>query len=174
MAACRVIVVDDNRVILDVLTRTLSGCGYDVSATTRPHEALNIVRSQPPFDLVLSDVVMPEMHGTDLVREIAQLTPETACILMTGGVHEATSLPSGVPILYKPFLRNDLIAAVERAIARSAELKLKLRESIAECSETVRKSMRLRSESQEVRRRSIESRDRRRLEREQRNDKPEQ
>src|SRR3954452_23273511 len=112
-------VVDDDRANLNVFTKLLSRRGYDVCPVGGPREALEIVRNQPPFDLVLSDVIMPEMQGTDLAREIARLAPETAFILMTGSVFDASRISLGVILLRKPFREKDLITAIERAIAGS-------------------------------------------------------
>jgi DNA-binding NtrC family response regulator len=115
-----ILIVDDNALLLNLLGVLLKRQGYDVLRAEGPGEALAILtRHASPVDVVLSDIAMPEMRGTELVRKCAQITPLTECLLMTGGIVDASEVPPGVPILRKPILRADLIAAVESAIARS-------------------------------------------------------
>jgi CheY-like chemotaxis protein len=84
-----------------------------------PRQALEFVRSQAQIDVVLSDVRMPEMQGTDLVSKLAEMLPQTTCILMTAGICEPDDVPKGVPLLRKPISTPDLIAAVKDAIAQN-------------------------------------------------------
>jgi FixJ family two-component response regulator len=63
--------------------------------------------------------MMPEMRGTDLIREIAQVAPQAAFILMTGGPVDPADVPAGVHLIRKPFSTPDLVAAIQRAIASS-------------------------------------------------------
>jgi FixJ family two-component response regulator len=60
---------------------------------------------------------MPEMRGTELVREIVRLSPETACLLMTG--YFPSDVPDAVALLRKPFTLQELVSAVEAALAQS-------------------------------------------------------
>jgi two-component system, cell cycle sensor histidine kinase and response regulator CckA len=124
VASARVLIVDDEPLLLEAYARTLRRNGYDVFPVNRPSQALEIVRSAP-IDVVLSDVMMPEMCGPDLVREVEHLSPETACVLITGAVVGSLKRPPDVPLLRKPFSQRDVIAAVEEAIARSARLRAK-------------------------------------------------
>jgi DNA-binding NtrC family response regulator len=123
MATARILIVDDEVSYLDALSRTLSRQGYDVLPAAGPRQALEIIRNTPPVDVVVSDVMMPEIRGTDLVREVAQTSPQTACILMTGGAVDWADIPQGVPVLRKPLSTGDLIVAVQHAAARSARLR---------------------------------------------------
>ena len=105
---------------LTALGRLLNRQGYDVVQANRSCEALDLIRNEPPFDVVLSDVTMPGTGGTGLVREIAQMSPHTACVLMTGGVMDPADVPKGVPLLRKPLSRRELAAVVEEAAVCSA------------------------------------------------------
>jgi two-component system, cell cycle sensor histidine kinase and response regulator CckA len=125
VVSARVLIVDDEPLLLEAYARTLRRNGYDVLKAARPSQALEIVRSHPRIDIVLSDVMMPEMCGPDLVREVEHLSPETACVLITGAVVGSLERPPDVPLLRKPFSQRDVIAAVEEAIARSARLRAK-------------------------------------------------
>ena len=120
MAAARILIVDDDVILLDVLGRTLRRQGYDVLLACHPREALTIVRQQAPIDVVLSDIMMPEMQGTELVREIAQISPQTAPLLMTAGPAQVTD---GIAVLRKPVSIQVLTSAVQAALEQSAQLR---------------------------------------------------
>jgi DNA-binding NtrC family response regulator len=115
VAAARVLIVDDEALYLNALSRRLHREGYDVLSASGPRQALKLIRTSAPIDVVLSDVQMPEVLGTELVREIAQTSPLSACLLMTGGLAALPDAPDGVPILRKPIPIADLLAAVEKA-----------------------------------------------------------
>jgi len=78
----RVLVVDDEPSICDVLSISLRKEGYDVTAETHPRKALDRFR-QERFDAVLQDLKMPDMDGIDLLREIKKFRPETVVVVMT-------------------------------------------------------------------------------------------
>jgi DNA-binding NtrC family response regulator len=120
MATARVLVVDDEKPILELATRALAAAGYEVSGASTAREALNIVHSGRPVDLVISDVMMPEIRGPELVTEIRQVSPSTRAVLMSGYV-DSSALSRDIPFLAKPFSARDLVLAVERALAAAAE-----------------------------------------------------
>jgi two-component system response regulator PilR (NtrC family) len=80
--ARRVLIVDDEQSICDVLSISLRKEGYEVASEINPRRALERFRQQT-FDLVLQDLKMPEMDGLDLLREVKQLRPQTVVIIMT-------------------------------------------------------------------------------------------
>jgi two-component system response regulator PilR (NtrC family) len=82
MAPWRVLIVDDEQSICDVLSISLKKEGYSVAAETNPKRALERLRKDP-VDLVLQDLKMPEMDGIDLLREIKKIREETVVIIMT-------------------------------------------------------------------------------------------
>ena len=143
-------VVDDDQVVLKVLSSMLRMAGHDVLAASGPRQALGIIKNQPPIDVLLSDVNMPEMAGTELVREAAQISPRTASLLMTGGVISSNEVPPGVAVLRKPIAKQDLLDAVQAAWKWSVELRERLAYEMERSSELKRHSQRLISESQEV------------------------
>jgi len=150
LATARVLIVDDEPLFLDVLDRTLSRAGYEVLPASGPRRALEIIRNEPPVDLILSDVEMPEMRGTELVREIARISPQTAAMLITGYISHSAKVPEGVPLLQKPISIRDLISAVQAALARSAELRAELQGTQERSAELRRESWQLRSEAREA------------------------
>ncbi|HEY7303030.1 MAG TPA: response regulator [Bryobacteraceae bacterium] len=155
MATARVLVVDDDSTLLDVVSRVLTRAGYEVLPANGAHQALEIVSNHHPYvDLVVSDLEMPAMQGTQLVREVAQISPQTAGLLMTGGILEPADVPNGVPVLQKPFAMSDLISAVEATLARSAQLSADFRRTCERSGELRQQSRKLLSEAVEARRRS--------------------
>jgi CheY-like chemotaxis protein len=86
----------------------------------RARQALEIVRNSGPVDVVVSDIGMPEMQGTQLVREVADLSPRTESMLTTGGSIDPAEIPEGVPVLKKPFSIPDLIT-LQATLARSTQ-----------------------------------------------------
>ena len=149
-AAARVLVVDDDALMLATVSEILSRQGYEVLPASGPRQALEIVRTPPPVQLILSDIAMPEMRGTQLVSEVFRLSPGTLGLLMTGDIACPSDVPEGIAIIRKPFSAQELILAVHSSLERSAELAARMRE-LAE------RNRRLRSELQEAVEKSIET-----------------
>lgn len=85
MGTERILVVDDEPSLVTMTTRMLERLGYTVMSTTSSAEALNLFRTQPDrFDLVLTDMAMPEMAGDRLARELLSIRPVMPIILCTG------------------------------------------------------------------------------------------
>jgi DNA-binding NtrC family response regulator len=121
--AVRVLVVDDERVILRSVSRMLEReGGYEVLPANGPRQALEIVENSAPVHLVVSDIEMPEMKGTQLIRAVAQLSPQTASLLMTGHLNPV-DVPDDVPVLKKPFSKQDLLSAVRAILTRQRNSK---------------------------------------------------
>ena len=119
MAVARILVVDDDKEILTLTCQMLILHGYEVLRATDSCQALEAVNKNP-IDLIVSDNQMPGMQGTDLIREIKQFSPQTACVLMTGSAIKSETVPDGVPVLTKPFSIQVLTSTVEAALARPA------------------------------------------------------
>jgi len=119
MPSIKVLVVDDEPAVLGLVASMLALPGYDIHSTTNPLQALELVRAEPDFDLVVSDVLMPEMRGPELVGKIKEICPSIAVVMISGHL-ASESLPSGVGFISKPFLLSDLWSVVERTLARSA------------------------------------------------------
>ena len=84
-----ILVVDDEEAVSRLVARFLTHLGYCVLQAANGEDALAIVRlRQPPVDLVLSDVVMPGMDGTELAGWILTECPGPAVLLMTGQLPE--------------------------------------------------------------------------------------
>jgi len=118
----RVLLVDDEASIIGVMKRSLESLGFEVSAFTRPLEALEAVRSGTArFDAVVTDHRMPGMSGSDLTRELRSLDPGLPVITMSGYlsdkvVEEGTQL--GVArFLNKPCSIEELAELLESVLA---------------------------------------------------------
>jgi CheY-like chemotaxis protein len=108
-----VLVVDDDPGVLRVTEAILRRKGYSPIAAPGPLEALHVSRSfQDAIDLLLTDIVMPEMDGVALAQLILTERPQTRVLLMSG----FADAQSRLPLLKKPFLVKDLIEQVSTVI----------------------------------------------------------
>lgn len=104
-----ILVVDDEREVLSVAVDTLETQGYAVLQTVDPFEALKMARrSAEPIDLLLTDVVMPLMHGVKLADEFRAIRPGAKVLFMSAYITEQVEdhgalLVPGVSLLVKPF-----------------------------------------------------------------------
>src|SRR5262245_12081348 len=121
MSAVTVLVVDDEPVVLKIVTEMLRHEGYEVFPAAGPRQALEFARKNPTIDLVVSDIDMPEMQGTELVCEVARISPQSARVLMTGGVVHPGQVPEHVWVLSKPFSAIELYTAAGAALEHSAK-----------------------------------------------------
>jgi CheY-like chemotaxis protein len=117
-AGIRVLLVDDNAAILRAVKRTLREC--DVVTETDPRAALGRIASGERFDVILSDLMMPDLPGPELYLAISAVAPDQAArvIFMTGGAttDDASRFieDGAVPVLRKPFDVDRLRAAILR------------------------------------------------------------
>jgi len=87
--AQRVLFVDDEEPLAFLARRALSRLGYDVSTFTNPAKALAAFRADPQrFDVVVSDLSMPQMSGFDLARELKALRPDIKIVVATGYIRD--------------------------------------------------------------------------------------
>ena len=117
-----ILVVEDEPDVRRMTERILGRAGYFVLATASGEEALGICGEEGRrVDLLLTDVVMPEMLGTDLVERVRASVPEIAVIFMSGYSHEvlapeALAEEEGTAFLEKPFDAGGLLRAVRRLL----------------------------------------------------------
>jgi signal transduction histidine kinase/ActR/RegA family two-component response regulator len=111
------VVEDDPRVSRSTVT-ALVELGHRTVAVAGGREALAELERDSGFDLIITDVVMPEMTGVELAREVSQLYPGLPVLFVTGYVGEAGTLEelAGADLLRKPFTVAQLAAAVENAL----------------------------------------------------------
>ncbi|MEH3159293.1 MAG: response regulator [Sphingomonas taxi] len=112
----RILLAEDDQVMREYLTRALERAGYAVSAVDRGTAAIPLLESER-FDLLLTDIVMPEMDGIELARRAAEMVPGLRVMFITG--FAAVTLKAGrempnARVLSKPFHLRDLVAEVDR------------------------------------------------------------
>ena len=112
--------VYDDRGVLRLTSRMLRMAGYRVLEAGSGPEALRLLGSESGIDLVLTDIVMPEMHGLELVDRALAAAPDLRILLMTGHALELTTQLGGreshLPLLLKPFSAEQLLAKVREAL----------------------------------------------------------
>ncbi|MGY4225042.1 signal transduction histidine kinase [Bradyrhizobium sp. USDA 4503] len=122
-ASERILVVDDNEDLLEVTSEMLTTFGYYVSCVGNAAEALRLLQSSQEFDLLFSDVVMPNgMSGVELAREAKRLRPGVKILLTSGYVRDELERHNAVdefPIIHKPFRLADLARRLQ-AMLREA------------------------------------------------------
>jgi len=112
----KILLAEDEQAMREYLARALEKSGYQVVAVDRGTEAAPLLESDE-FDLLLTDIVMPEMDGIELARHCSKVSPQTQVMFITGfsGVvlKAGESMPAA-KILSKPFHLRDLVLEVER------------------------------------------------------------
>ena len=108
-----ILLVEDDPTILDMGKRMLEGMGYMVLAADRPHHALQLAgKYGAEIDLLVTDVIMPEMNGWDLATHLARCHPQTAQLFMSGYTADIIArhgvLNQGVHFIQKPFTAREL------------------------------------------------------------------
>jgi CheY-like chemotaxis protein len=116
----RVLVVDDNEDLLNVTTTMLSTFGYQVSCAHNGAEALRTLQSDQPFELLFSDIVMPNgMNGIELAREAKRLRKDIKILLTSGyadGMLQRNNAVGEFSIIDKPFSLADLARRVQSTL----------------------------------------------------------
>jgi two-component system alkaline phosphatase synthesis response regulator PhoP len=119
----KILVVDDEPVVRELTVEILRRSGYAPQGVPSARDALELLE-QEHFDLVVSDVVMPEMTGVEFLYELRLRRPDLPVILMTGGSQEPERTTKAVQLgaaglLYKPFSHAQLKATVASALGRN-------------------------------------------------------
>ena len=112
----RILLAEDDEAMRAYLTRALERVGYSVTAVDRGTAALPLLEKES-FELLLTDIVMPEMDGIELAQRAAEIAPGMRVMFITG--FAAVALQSGrtapeAKMLSKPFHLKDLVAEVDR------------------------------------------------------------
>lgn len=112
----RILLAEDDEAMRGYLARALENAGYEVVAVDRGTAAVPLLE-QEHFDLLLSDIVMPEMDGIELAQLCAEIAPRTKVMFITGFAAvtmKASRETPGTKVLSKPFHLKDLVMEVER------------------------------------------------------------
>lgn len=122
----RILLAEDEDAMRTYLARALENAGYEVVAVDRGTAALPLLESSH-FDLLLSDIVMPEMDGIELAQRCAEVSPLTRVMFITGFAAvtlKATREAPQAKVLSKPFHLKDLVMEVERVFGQPSKVSV--------------------------------------------------
>jgi DNA-binding NtrC family response regulator len=126
MSTCKVLVVDDEEVIRDVCVQILEAEGYMVTTASNGREALHQV-SQNPFDVVVTDIMMPDMSGLELLEVLKSTSLNISTVVITGlGTFDMATQSDRLgarEFVVKPFTPDELSQAVGKALAKRQPTK---------------------------------------------------
>jgi PAS domain S-box-containing protein len=118
----RILLVEDDDLLRSSLERRLRNWGYAVAAARDPIEAIELVRGEPqPFNLMLTDLVMPQMDGRTLAARIQPASPDTKVLFMSGYTQHSAVTTLQVTgrehFIAKPFTGDQLARALRHALS---------------------------------------------------------
>ena len=108
MAAAKILLVDDEEVVRAATAEMLRDIGYAVTEATSAAQALAAIRNGIEIDAVVTDYLMPVMTGAQLIHELRRDGRRLPVLLITGYAAKGEDVPTGVPVLAKPFRQSDL------------------------------------------------------------------
>src|SRR6187397_1289770 len=132
----RVLVVDDEKFIRDIIADFLGMEGYIVRTAEDGSSAVSELE-RARYDSVISDLKMPKMGGLDLLREVARTHPDTLTVIMTGFGTVETAIDAmkrgAYDYVLKPFKLDEVVHVVQRGIEkqRMAAENIRLREAVS-------------------------------------------
>ena len=111
----KILMVDDDIPILEVVSEALGDAGYTVVTATSAAEALEKLRGDATISLLFSDVVMPGLSGVDLARQVAAIRPGLRIVLASGHAEGwIEGMPEDVDFIAKPYRLGDVLKALAR------------------------------------------------------------
>jgi two-component system cell cycle response regulator CpdR len=115
----KILLAEDDGDVRRFLERALANAGYEVVAFDNGRSAYQRLREEP-FELLLTDIVMPEMDGIELARKATELDPDLKVMFITGfaavALNPDNRAPKDAKVLSKPFHLRDLVNEVERIL----------------------------------------------------------
>jgi CheY-like chemotaxis protein len=121
-----ILVAEDQEGVRVMTRKILERCGYRILTAEGPSEALELASDySEQIDLILTDVVMPDMSGPQLVERLSPILPDTPVIFMSGYTDDQLQhhgvLDEGVILIEKPFTAMTLSAAVREVLDKAAD-----------------------------------------------------
>lgn len=114
----RILIVDDNKELREILEEFLGGEGHDVEGASDGREALQ-KHGENPFDLIVTDLNMPEVSGMELIRTIRKDNPDTEFVIITGYASMDSAVEAvrigAFDYIVKPFRMEELQVVVKNA-----------------------------------------------------------
>ena len=117
----RVLLVEDEAAVRELVERILRRAGFEVISAPDALVAMRTAAEAGPFDLLVSDVVMPGMNGIELARELRATRPDLRVLLISGYTEEAVGRvgPDGLDLLSKPFTADELLGRIRQVLVPS-------------------------------------------------------
>ena len=116
----KILLAEDDNDMRRFLVKALENAGYEVAPFDNGLSAYNRLREEP-FELLLTDIVMPEMDGIELARKATELDPEIKVMFITGfaavALNPDSQAPRDAKVLSKPFHLRDLVSEVDKMMA---------------------------------------------------------
>lgn len=123
----RVLLVDDDQMVVDATKSTLERLGYCVHSETAGTDALEVFSRDPwVFDLVITDKNMPDLSGFMVSERLLEMRPDIPIVLLTGATDEDRVRAEEIGIkgfVTKPVSRTELARTMERALRRDRKAK---------------------------------------------------
>lgn len=117
MGAARLLLIDDEPALLDLLKKYLERLGYEVDTHTDAEQALDQYQLNPGrYALVLTDLTLPGMSGEQMLERMRQFNPQVRAIISSGYPYQPRS--GQVAYLQKPFLPKMLADLIEKMLSR--------------------------------------------------------
>jgi len=123
----RILIIDDDHHILLMMKKKLERVGFEIDLASNGKEGLDLI-SKVPFDLVITDIIMPEKEGLETIREMKRIQPEFKIIAMSGGGKisadnylETAKIFGALKILEKPFTKKQLVTAVQDVLGETSD-----------------------------------------------------
>jgi len=121
MTAARVLVVDDERSMRDLLSITLRQAGYDVTLADGGENAIDVLKSDN-FDLVITDLRMRKLDGLGVLRAAKEISPSTVVLFFTATASTETAVEAmklgAYDYITKPFKLDEMRLTIEKALER--------------------------------------------------------
>lgn len=119
----RILLIEDNNSFRRLVTRLLTRGGYEAVAMENGRAGLKALRKSGPFDLLITDIVMPEIEGIDLIGQVREHHPDIPIIAISGGgrnspddyLKMAQKLGANAT-LAKPFANSELLSLVQKML----------------------------------------------------------
>ena len=117
----KILIIDDDIQVNKLINIILADEGYEVLQAYNGVEGLNILNNSPGIDLIITDIIMPEKEGIEVIRDVKKNYPKLKIIAISGGgrisAHNYLNLAKSLGadhILEKPFSKNDLITIIQQ------------------------------------------------------------
>ena len=127
--SARILVVDDEEIVIRSCTRILAGSDYQVDSVNSGRDALQRI-DQSPYDILLLDIMMPKMDGLEVLQKVKESHPDIQVIMVTGLAQVGTAVRAmklgAFDYLPKPFDPDELTMVVQRAL----EMRLLVQENL--------------------------------------------